>query len=106
MTQLAEVNQDYEAIAELDHNESPLADRVYEELYELSENQSYIRNHPNALKMEPNESYIPTSTVEVTRNEAYSAINDGIDVNKNQAYMSVTPADIHKAQFTEYEHVN
>ena len=98
MNQLAEVNQEYETIAEIDNNESPLADRVYQEVYELSENQSYIHNHPDALKMEPSESYIPTSTVEVTQNEAYGAINDGIDVNKNPAYMSVTAADVHNVQ--------
>ena len=104
------MNQDYATVAEVDLNKSISAARENEEFHELSENPSYIPmtsvqpNHPNALKMEPNESYIPTTTVEVNQNEAYGAINDGIDVSENEAYMPVT-ASAHNLTFGEdFEH--
>ena len=101
------MDQEYATIAEIDLNTSISAARESEEVHELSENPSYTlktstqQSHPNALKMEPNESYIPTSTVEVVQNEAYGVNNDGIDVNKNQAYMPVTAAGAHNITLGE-----
>ena len=99
------MDQEYATIAEIGHNTSISAARENEEVHELSENLSYSiqLNHPNALKMEPNESYIPgpTLTVEVIQNEAYGVSSHNIDVSKNQAYIPVTAAVVRNITFSE-----